>query len=103
MAAGSLSLHSGRVWLANALTAIAEPVPTIQRFCRWRSEESVLVYQRIGSKKYTATILKAIRADISGVHQCDVPTTDFDSYFSALEEQDGAGVLKQGDEKNANA
>ena len=87
--ASTLSLHSGRVWLANAMHAIKAPPTTIQRYVRWRSIDSVLTYLRISPEEYTATILRASAADISHVDAEQLPKFDWlDDRFGDIADAD---------------
>ena len=96
--AGTLSLHSGRVWLANAMHATKAPPTTIQRYVRWRSIDSVLTYLRISAEEYTATILRASAADISNVDVNQLPNFDWlDDRFGDITDTDAGNDARDDD------
>jgi hypothetical protein len=87
--AATLSLHSGRVWLACALLAKGKSPAVIQAFCRWKSAESVKIYARMNAAAYAATLLEVMEADITSISPHNLPTLDHDDKFAALEAGDG--------------
>ena len=102
--AGTLSLHSGRVWLANAMHAIKAPPTTIQRYVRWRSIDSVLTYLRISAEEYTATISRASAADISNVDVNQLPNFDWlDDRFGDITDTDAGNDARDDDNSDTTA
>jgi hypothetical protein len=89
LTAATLSLHSGRVWLACAMLARRCSGPLIQAFCRWKSPESVKIYARINPEYYANTLLDVFGADVSSVCADNLPQTDDDMNFAQLH-ADGA-------------
>ena len=87
--AATLSLHSGRVWLACALAASGHAPPAIQAFCRWKSAESVKVYARMNPTEYAATLLGVMEAEITSISPHNLPTLDHDARFAALSDDVG--------------
>ena len=83
--AATLSLHSGRVWLACALLERGQDVATIQAMCRWRSPESVKVYARLQSHDYIALLKTAMGANVDASLVRSLPTLDNDARFAKLQ------------------
>jgi hypothetical protein len=96
--AATLSLHSGRVWLACALLASNHPPPAIQAFCRWKSAESVKIYARMNPTEYAAALLGVMNAKISNISPHNLPVLDHDERFAALRDDadgvDGDGAAR---------
>ena len=75
----TLSLHSGRVWLASALLALHSIDATIQAMVRWLCPESIRTYAHTESAEYERFLLSAISAPItSRLLSRNLPTTDAD-------------------------
>ena len=83
--AATLSLHSGRVWLACALLERGESPATIQAMCRWRSPESVKVYARMTAENYAGLLCLAMKANVDASLVRSLPTLDSDARFAKLE------------------
>ena len=83
--AATLSLHSGRVWLACALLERKQSVETIQAMCRWKSPESVKCYARLQSHEYVALLKMAMGANVDASLVRSLPTLDHDARFAKLQ------------------
>ena len=77
--AKTLSLHSGRVWLACALLAAGHSTATIQAMCRWLSPAAVRIYAHMNPEAAMSTLASAIQAPITSRLVTNLPTTDADS------------------------
>ena len=62
--AASLSLHGGRIFLAVALTANKQDIPTVQACCRWLTDTSARKYARMTEDMHAQLIEDAKRAKI---------------------------------------
>ena len=82
--AKTLSLHSGRVWLACALLESKYDDPTIEAMCRWKSPKSVRIYARMQPKDYASILLAAMNASVDPSLVRSIPTLDLDSVIAAL-------------------
>ena len=63
--AATLSLHSGRVFLAVALRANGEDIPTVQACCRWKTAASAAIYSRLTLDEHERLITAALRAEVT--------------------------------------
>jgi len=77
--AATLSLHSGRVWLACALLARNRPDGHIQALCNWKSAESVRIYARLQWHEYSAILKDAMNATVDPSLVRSLPVTDADA------------------------
>ena len=82
--AKTLSLHSGRVWLACALLAAGHSTATIQAMCRWLSPAAVRIYAHMNPEAAMSTLASAIQAPITSRLVTNIPTTDADSDVRAI-------------------
>ena len=82
--AKSLSLHSGRVWLACALLSAGHSTATIQAMCRWLSPAAVRIYAHMNPEAAMSTLASAICAPITSRLVTNIPTTDADSDVRAI-------------------
>ena len=80
----TLSLHSGRVWLATALLARNASTPTIQAMVRWLSPAAIRIYAHMTPADYERTILRAISAPITARLALGLPQLDADRLVSSL-------------------
>ena len=83
--ARTLSLHSGRVFLASALKALGFDDPDIQAFVRWRDPASIAVYAHREPDEYIAALSRALDVDITSVLTKNLPTCDNDAEVAALQ------------------
>ena len=83
--ANTLSLHSGRVFLASALKALKYDDADIQAFVRWRDPASIAIYAHREPDEYIAAISRALGADISSVLTKNLPTCDNDAEVARLQ------------------
>ena len=83
--ADTLSLHSGRVFLASALKALGYDDADIQAFVRWRDPSSIAIYAHREPDAYIAAISRALDADISSVLTKNLPTCDNDAEVARLQ------------------
>ena len=72
--AKTLSLHSGRVWLACALLSAGYSTATIQAMCRWLSPPAVRIYAHMNPEAAMSTLASAIRAPITSRLVTNIPT-----------------------------
>ena len=82
--AKTLSLHSGRVWLACALLSAGHSTATIQAMCRWLSPAAVRIYAHMNPGAAMLTLASAIRAPITSRLVTNIPTADADSDVRAI-------------------
>ena len=82
--ATTVSLHSGRVWLACALHANRVSPPTIQAMCRWLSPDSIRTYAHMEPAEYESYILAAIGAPITSRLAQHLPIIDADACVAHL-------------------
>jgi hypothetical protein len=82
--AKTLSLHSGRVWLACALLSAGHSTSTIQAMCRWLSPAAVRIYAHMNPEAAMATLTSAIRAPITSRLVTNIPTIDADADVRAI-------------------
>lgn len=82
--ATTLSLHSGRVWLACALLARHASNPTIQAMVRWLCPESIRIYAHMEPGEYENNILTAIGAPITSRLARNLPVVDADDCVAFL-------------------
>ena len=83
--ARTLSLHSGRVFLASALKALGYDDPDIQAFVRWRDPASIAIYAHREPDEYIAALSRALNVDITSVLTKNLPTCDNDADVAALQ------------------
>ena len=83
--AATLSLHSGRVWLACALLAQKRSHAEIQALCRWRSDASVKIYAHMQPEQYAEMLLSAMGAEVDASLTRSLPTLDHDARYAALQ------------------
>ena len=83
--ARTLSLHSGRVFLASALKALGYDDPDIQAFVRWRDPASIAIYAHREPDEYIAALSRALSVDITSVLTKNLPTCDNDAEVAALQ------------------
>ena len=76
--AKSLSLHSGRVWLACALLASGHDTAQIQAMVRWLSPEAVKIYAHTNPEDYVRNIRRAIGAPITSRLATNVAEMELD-------------------------
>ena len=82
--AKTLSLHSGRVWLACALLSAGHSTATIQAMCRWLSPAAVRIYAHMNPEAAMDTLASAIRAPITSRLVTNIPTVDADAEMRAI-------------------
>ena len=86
--AATLSLHSGRVWLACALLAQKRSHAEIQALCRWVSEQSLHIYARLNEASYAYWVRKAMLAHVDSTRTTNlvagIPQTDDDHVMQDL-------------------
>ena len=80
----TLSLHSGRVWLASALLALHSSDATIQAMVRWLCPESIRTYAHMEPAEYEKFLLSAISAPITSRLSRNLPTIDADDCVAHL-------------------
>ena len=80
----TLSLHSGRVWLASALLALHSSDATIQAMVRWLCPESIRTYAHMEPAEYEKFLLSAISAPITSRLSRNLPTIDADACVAHL-------------------
>ena len=80
----TLSLQSGRVFLASALKALGYDDPNIQAFVRWRdpATSSIAIYAHREPDEYIAALSRALNSDISSLLANNLPTCDNDAEVS---------------------
>ena len=83
--ARTLSLYSGRVFLASALKALGFDDPDIQAFVRWRDPASIAIYAHREPDEYIAARSRALDVDITSVLTKNLPTCDNDAEVAALQ------------------
>ena len=74
--AKTLSLHSGRVWLACALLAAGHSTTTIQAMYRWLSSAAGRTYAHTNPEAAMSTLASAIQAPVTSRLVTNIPTTD---------------------------
>ena len=84
--ARTLSLHSGRVFLASALKALGFDDPDIQSFVRWRDPASIAIYAHREPDEYIAALSRALNVDITSVLTKNLPTCDNDAEVARLQQ-----------------
>ena len=82
--ARTLSLHSGRVWLACALLAAGHSTATIQAMCRWPSPAAVRIYAHMNPEAAMSTLDSAMSAAITSRLSSNIPPCDADSQVRAV-------------------
>ena len=82
--ARTLSLYSGRVWLACALLSAGHSTAIIQAMCRWLSPAAVRIYAHMDPEAAMSMLASAIRAPITSRLVTNTPTTDADSDVRAI-------------------
>ena len=82
--AKTLSLHSGRVWLACALLAAGHSTATIQAMCRWLSPAAVRIYAHMNPEAAMSTLGSAMSAAITSRLSSNIPPCDADSQVRAV-------------------
>jgi len=82
--ARTLSLHSGRVWLACALLAAGHSTATIQAMCRWLSPAAVRIYAHMNPEAAMSTLDSAMSAAITSRLSSNIPPCDADSQVRAV-------------------
>ena len=92
--AATLSLHSGRVWLACALLSLKYDDPTIQAMCRWQSPASVRVYARMQAADYARLLTEATGATIDPSLTRSLPTLDDDAAVIRLHSDMQAAIAR---------
>ena len=80
----TLSLHSGRVWLACALLSAGHSTATIQDMCRWLSPAVVRIYAHMNPEAAMSTLASTIQAPITSRLVTNIPATDADSDVRAI-------------------
>jgi hypothetical protein len=100
--AKTISLHSGRVWLACALFAARHAPGVIQRMVRWRSPESIAIYAHTEPDEYMRVIRSAIAMDVTSTLARNMrengPVTDYDdavASWAASSDEPGDGAQRQ--------
>jgi hypothetical protein len=100
--AKTISLHSGRVWLACALFAARHAPGVIQRMVRWRSPESIAIYAHTEPDEYMRVIRSAIAMDVTSTLARNMrengPVTDYDdavASWAAGSDEPGDGAQRQ--------
>ena len=83
--ARTLSLHSGRVFLASALKTLGLDDPDIQAFVRWRDLASIAVYAHREPDEYIAALSRVLGVDITSVPTKNLPTCDNDAEVGHLQ------------------
>ena len=83
--ARTLSLHSGRVFLASALKALGFDDPDIQAFVRWRDHASIAINAHREPDEYIAVLSRDLDVDISSVLTKNLPTCDNDAEVARLQ------------------
>ena len=83
--ARTLSLRSGRVFLASALKALGFDDPDIQAFVRWRDPASIAIYAHREPDECIATLSQALDVDITSVLTKNLPTCDNDPEVARLQ------------------
>ena len=76
--AKSLSLHSGRVWLACALLASGHDTAQIQAMVRWLSPEAVKIYAHTNPEDYVRNLRRAMGAPITSRRATNVAEMELD-------------------------
>ena len=76
--AKSLSLHSGRVWLACALLASGHDTSQIQAMVRWLSPEAVKIYAHTNPEDYVRNLRRAMGAPITSRLATNVADMELD-------------------------
>jgi ribosomal protein L12E/L44/L45/RPP1/RPP2 len=76
--AKSLSLHSGRVWLACALLASGHDTAQIQAMVRWLSPEAVKIYAHTNPEDYVRNLRRAMGAPITSRLATNVAEMELD-------------------------
>ena len=80
----TISLHSGRVWLASALLARHSSDATIQAMVRWLCPESIRTYAHLEPADYERLLVSAIGAPITSRLSRNLPTIDADACVAHL-------------------
>jgi len=76
--------HSGRIFLACALSAQNVKPATIQTMLRWQTEESLRTYARMGMNEYAANLDSAAEACVASVQTANLPLYERFDLFLAL-------------------
>ena len=92
--AATVSLHSGRVWLACALLAKRKCDGTIQAMQRWKSVESIKVYAKMQPEEYIAHLLDAIDAKVTAQMRDSIPPSDIDDGMLRLQRRHRSSMNK---------
>ena len=82
--ARTLSLHSGRVWLACALLAAGHSTATIQAMCRWLSPAAVRIYAHMNPEAAMGMLDSAMAAALTSRLSSNIPPCDADSQVRAI-------------------
>ena len=83
--AATLSLHSGRVWLACALLACKKGNPTTQALVRWKTDTSIKIYARLEPEDYVRHLLDAIDAKVTAALVAQLPPIDNDNGIARVQ------------------
>ena len=82
--ARTLSLQSGRVWLACALLAAGHSTATIQAMCRWLPPAAVRIYAHMNPEVAMSTLDSAMTAAVTSRLSSNIPPCDADSQVRAV-------------------